>query len=111
MEHFVEEHFVEHFLRGSNRKVCETSRSPQERHLRADVGRLFAWSSDRLNEAAADQSLSADDSQRDPSHGLEIPVGQNGAAFQSPRLRARQVVDRDHAVQKRDTQSTDGGVQ
>ena len=27
--------------------------------------------------------------QLDPSHSLEIPVGQNGAAFQSPRLRAR----------------------
>jgi pyruvate/2-oxoglutarate dehydrogenase complex dihydrolipoamide acyltransferase (E2) component len=25
----------------------------------------------------------------DPSHHLEIPMGQNGAAFQSPRLRAR----------------------
>jgi pyruvate/2-oxoglutarate dehydrogenase complex dihydrolipoamide acyltransferase (E2) component len=47
------------------------------------------WSSDGRNEAGADQSLSADDSRRDPSHGLEIPVGQNGAAFQSPRLRAR----------------------
>jgi pyruvate/2-oxoglutarate dehydrogenase complex dihydrolipoamide acyltransferase (E2) component len=43
------------------------------------------WSSGR-NEGDADQS---DDSHLDPSHNLEIPAGQNGAAFQSPRLRAR----------------------
>jgi len=38
------------------------------------------------DDAFADQSLTSDDS---ASHSLEIPVGQNGAAFQSPRLRAR----------------------
>jgi len=37
------------------------------------------------NDASADQAVSAGD----PSHSLEIPAGQNGAAFQSPRLRAR----------------------
>jgi pyruvate/2-oxoglutarate dehydrogenase complex dihydrolipoamide acyltransferase (E2) component len=35
--------------------------------------------------ASADQS----DSHHHPSHSLEVPVGQNGAAFQSPRLKAR----------------------
>ena len=38
-----------------------------------------------LEDLSADESGSADDS----SHRLEIPAGQNGAAFQSPRLRAR----------------------
>jgi len=37
------------------------------------------------NDPSADQSVSA----TDPAQNLEIPVGQNGAAFQSPRLRAR----------------------
>jgi pyruvate dehydrogenase E2 component (dihydrolipoamide acetyltransferase) len=37
------------------------------------------------NDPSADQSVSAND----PAQNLEIPVGQNGAAFQSPRLRAR----------------------
>jgi pyruvate/2-oxoglutarate dehydrogenase complex dihydrolipoamide acyltransferase (E2) component len=37
------------------------------------------------NDASADRSVSAND----PAQNLEIPVGQNGAAFQSPRLRAR----------------------
>ena len=37
------------------------------------------------NDASADLAVSAGD----PSHSLEIPAGQNGAAFQSPRLRAR----------------------
>jgi pyruvate/2-oxoglutarate dehydrogenase complex dihydrolipoamide acyltransferase (E2) component len=41
------------------------------------------------DDASADQSVSSDDFQRHPSRNLEIPVGQNGAAFQSPRLRAR----------------------
>ena len=47
------------------------------------------WTGDRRKDVSADQSLSSDNSQQDSSHGLEIPVGQNGAAFQSPRLRAR----------------------
>ena len=38
-----------------------------------------------LEDLSADEAGSADDS----SHRLEIPAGQNGAAFQSPRLRAR----------------------
>ncbi len=38
-----------------------------------------------LEDLSADESSSADDT----SHRLEIPAGQNGAAFQSPRLRAR----------------------
>jgi pyruvate/2-oxoglutarate dehydrogenase complex dihydrolipoamide acyltransferase (E2) component len=38
-----------------------------------------------LEDLSADKAGSADDS----SHRLEIPAGQNGAAFQSPRLRAR----------------------
>jgi pyruvate/2-oxoglutarate dehydrogenase complex dihydrolipoamide acyltransferase (E2) component len=38
------------------------------------------------NDGLADQS---EDTPLDPSHSLEIPAGQNGAAFQSPRLRAR----------------------
>jgi pyruvate/2-oxoglutarate dehydrogenase complex dihydrolipoamide acyltransferase (E2) component len=37
------------------------------------------------NDPSADQSVFA----TDPAQNLEIPVGQNGAAFQSPRLRAR----------------------
>src|SRR6202521_1152913 len=37
------------------------------------------------NDPSADQSVSA----TDPAQSLEIPAGQNGAAFQSPRLRAR----------------------
>jgi pyruvate/2-oxoglutarate dehydrogenase complex dihydrolipoamide acyltransferase (E2) component len=37
------------------------------------------------NDASAGQAVSAGD----PSHSLKIPAGQNGAAFQSPRLRAR----------------------
>jgi pyruvate/2-oxoglutarate dehydrogenase complex dihydrolipoamide acyltransferase (E2) component len=37
------------------------------------------------NDPSAGQSVSAND----PAQNLEIPVGQNGAAFQSPRLRAR----------------------
>jgi pyruvate/2-oxoglutarate dehydrogenase complex dihydrolipoamide acyltransferase (E2) component len=37
------------------------------------------------NDASADLAVSAGD----PSHSLEIPAGQNGAAFLSPRLRAR----------------------
>jgi pyruvate/2-oxoglutarate dehydrogenase complex dihydrolipoamide acyltransferase (E2) component len=39
-----------------------------------------------LSDGSADQS---EDTPLDPSHSLEIPAGQNGAAFQSPRLRAR----------------------
>jgi pyruvate/2-oxoglutarate dehydrogenase complex dihydrolipoamide acyltransferase (E2) component len=46
-----------------------------------DQGGASAWSDD-----SADQS---EDSLLDPSRSLEIPAGQNGAAFQSPRLRAR----------------------
>ncbi len=38
------------------------------------------------NDDSADQS---EDTPFDASHSLEIPAGQNGAAFQSPRLRAR----------------------
>jgi pyruvate/2-oxoglutarate dehydrogenase complex dihydrolipoamide acyltransferase (E2) component len=45
-----------------------------------DQGLAAAW-----NDASADQSQDP----LDTSHGLEIPAGQNGAAFQSPRLRAR----------------------
>src|ERR1700730_9087235 len=44
------------------------------------------WSRPGRRKASADQSVSSDDS---PSKPLEIPVGQNGAAYQSPRLRAR----------------------
>jgi pyruvate/2-oxoglutarate dehydrogenase complex dihydrolipoamide acyltransferase (E2) component len=40
------------------------------------------------DDASGDRSVLPADSQH-PSHGLEIPAGQNGAAFQSPRLRAR----------------------
>jgi pyruvate/2-oxoglutarate dehydrogenase complex dihydrolipoamide acyltransferase (E2) component len=46
-----------------------------------DQGWTGGW-----GDGSADQS---DDSHVDPSHSLEIPAGQNGAAFQSPRLRAR----------------------
>src|SRR6201995_176197 len=46
-----------------------------------DQGLAGGW-----NDASADQSQ---DAPLDPSHSLEIPAGQNGAAFQSPRLRAR----------------------
>ncbi|MBV8141338.1 MAG: 2-oxo acid dehydrogenase subunit E2 [Verrucomicrobia bacterium] len=45
-----------------------------------------AWFGPSHNAASADQTLSADDSLAD---NLEIPIGQNGAAYQSPRLRAR----------------------
>jgi pyruvate/2-oxoglutarate dehydrogenase complex dihydrolipoamide acyltransferase (E2) component len=38
-----------------------------------------------LEDLSADEASSADDS----SHRLEIPAGQNGSSFQSPRLRAR----------------------
>jgi pyruvate/2-oxoglutarate dehydrogenase complex dihydrolipoamide acyltransferase (E2) component len=44
------------------------------------------WFGPGRDEASADQSVSSDDSSSKP---LEIPVGQNGAAYQSPRLRAR----------------------
>jgi pyruvate/2-oxoglutarate dehydrogenase complex dihydrolipoamide acyltransferase (E2) component len=73
---------------GSTLGYIEASAEDSERLNTAPPPPLD-WSSDGRNEAGADQSLSADDSRRDPSHGLEIPVGQNGAAFQSPRLRAR----------------------
>ena len=43
------------------------------------------WSLPGRDDASADQSDSSEDS---PSRSFEIPVGQNGAAFQSPRLRA-----------------------
>jgi len=46
-----------------------------------DQGGASGW-----NDDSADQP---EDSHLDPSHNLEIPAGQNGAAFQSPRLRAR----------------------
>jgi pyruvate/2-oxoglutarate dehydrogenase complex dihydrolipoamide acyltransferase (E2) component len=46
-----------------------------------DQGWAGGW-----NDDSADQS---EDTFLDPSHSLEIPAGQNGAAFQSPRLRAR----------------------
>jgi pyruvate/2-oxoglutarate dehydrogenase complex dihydrolipoamide acyltransferase (E2) component len=46
-----------------------------------DQGEASGW-----NDDSADHS---EDSLLDPSHSLEIPAGQNGAAFQSPRLRAR----------------------
>jgi pyruvate/2-oxoglutarate dehydrogenase complex dihydrolipoamide acyltransferase (E2) component len=44
------------------------------------------WPGASRNETSADQTVSSDDSLSD---NLEIPVGQNGAAYQSPRLRAR----------------------
>jgi pyruvate/2-oxoglutarate dehydrogenase complex dihydrolipoamide acyltransferase (E2) component len=47
------------------------------------------WSRGHRNDTAAEPALTSDDSNQDPSHRLEIPAGQNGAAFQSPRLRAR----------------------
>jgi pyruvate/2-oxoglutarate dehydrogenase complex dihydrolipoamide acyltransferase (E2) component len=45
-----------------------------------DQGLAGGW-----NDASADQSKDP----LDTSHSLEMPAGQNGAAFQSPRLRAR----------------------
>jgi pyruvate/2-oxoglutarate dehydrogenase complex dihydrolipoamide acyltransferase (E2) component len=45
-----------------------------------DQGLAAGW-----NDASTDQSQDPSDT----SHSLEIPAGQNGAAFQSPRLRAR----------------------
>jgi pyruvate/2-oxoglutarate dehydrogenase complex dihydrolipoamide acyltransferase (E2) component len=39
--------------------------------------------------ANGDASGDETDTSDDPGHTLEIPAGQNGAAFQSPRLRAR----------------------
>jgi pyruvate/2-oxoglutarate dehydrogenase complex dihydrolipoamide acyltransferase (E2) component len=75
---------------GSTLGYIEASAEDAERLNAAPPPPLeHEWSTERRNDAAADQSLSADDSQRDASHGLEIPVSQNGAAFQSPRLRAR----------------------
>jgi pyruvate/2-oxoglutarate dehydrogenase complex dihydrolipoamide acyltransferase (E2) component len=41
------------------------------------------------DDTSAAQSATAADSQQHPSPSLDIPVGQNGAAFQSPRLKAR----------------------
>ncbi len=39
--------------------------------------------------SSANRSVPAEDSEQHPSNDLEIPVGLNGAPFQSPRLRAR----------------------
>jgi pyruvate/2-oxoglutarate dehydrogenase complex dihydrolipoamide acyltransferase (E2) component len=36
-----------------------------------------------------DESELSTDSQRDPTQSLEVPIGQNGAAFHSPRVKAR----------------------
>jgi pyruvate/2-oxoglutarate dehydrogenase complex dihydrolipoamide acyltransferase (E2) component len=47
------------------------------------------WSGDPRNDDSGEQSVPLDGSQQRPSHSLEIPLGQNGAAFQSPRLKAR----------------------
>jgi pyruvate/2-oxoglutarate dehydrogenase complex dihydrolipoamide acyltransferase (E2) component len=47
------------------------------------------WSGDPQNDDSEEQSIPPDGSQQRPSHNLEIPLGQNGAAFQSPRLKAR----------------------
>ncbi len=47
------------------------------------------WSGDPRNDDSGEQSVPSDGSQQRPSHSLEIPLGQNGAAFQSPRLKAR----------------------
>ena len=47
------------------------------------------WSGDPRNDDSGEQSVPPDGSQQRPSHSLEIPLGQNGAAFQSPRLKAR----------------------
>jgi pyruvate/2-oxoglutarate dehydrogenase complex dihydrolipoamide acyltransferase (E2) component len=41
------------------------------------------------NEASADEAAPATDSQNRPAQSLEIPASLNGAAFQSPRLKAR----------------------
>ncbi len=39
--------------------------------------------------SSANRSIPSEDSERHPSNDLEIPAGQNGSPFQSPRLRAR----------------------
>src|ERR1700722_9752599 len=59
-----------------------------------DADRLSAAQSQVIDQGGAsgwndDSPERSEDSQLDPSHSLEIPAGQNGAAFQSPRLRAR----------------------
>ncbi len=47
------------------------------------------WYGEPRNDDSGEQSVPPDGSQQRPSHSLEIPLGQNGAAFQSPRLKAR----------------------
>jgi pyruvate/2-oxoglutarate dehydrogenase complex dihydrolipoamide acyltransferase (E2) component len=56
-----------------------------------DAARLNATVSREVTQPFGLEDLSADEagSSDDSSHRLEIPAGQNGAAFQSPRLRAR----------------------
>jgi pyruvate/2-oxoglutarate dehydrogenase complex dihydrolipoamide acyltransferase (E2) component len=56
-----------------------------------DAARLNATVPPEIAQPFGLEDLSADDagSVDDSSHRLEIPAGQNGAAFQSPRLRAR----------------------
>jgi pyruvate/2-oxoglutarate dehydrogenase complex dihydrolipoamide acyltransferase (E2) component len=59
-----------------------------------DADRLSATQSPVIDQGGAsgwndDSAGQSEGSLLDPSHSLEIPAGQNGAAFQSPRLRAR----------------------
>ncbi|MBV9105023.1 MAG: 2-oxo acid dehydrogenase subunit E2 [Verrucomicrobia bacterium] len=72
---------------GSTLGYIEASVEDAER-LNATEPPAIAWpySGPGFDEAPADQSVSSDES---ASNTLEIPVGQNGAAYQSPRLRAR----------------------
>ncbi|MBV9299029.1 MAG: 2-oxo acid dehydrogenase subunit E2 [Verrucomicrobia bacterium] len=72
---------------GSTLGYIEASVEDAER-LNATEPPVIAWpySGQGFDEASADQSVSSDES---ASNTLEIPVGQNGAAYQSPRLRAR----------------------
>ena len=60
-----------------------------------DAERLNAADSPVIDQGWGDGSADqSEDPLSDPSHSLEIPAGQNGAAFQSPRLRARRMLSR-----------------
>jgi len=75
---------------GSTLGYIEASVEDAERLTAVEPPRIEnEWANGPGKNVSGDQSLAADGSQHDPLHGLEIPVGQNGAAFQSPRLRAR----------------------
>jgi pyruvate/2-oxoglutarate dehydrogenase complex dihydrolipoamide acyltransferase (E2) component len=74
---------------GSTLGYIEASVADAERLNAAESPAIdHAWSGIR-DDGSGDLSVGSDDSPLDPSHRLEIPAGQNGAAFQSPRLRAR----------------------